>query len=206
MNYEMIFYHAGKTAEIQKLIDSSLSGFSMQLENAFAAVTPMELSKQLAKSVCRSRLILVIGGSGSEDDCDTILGKVLTPKSGSINENIIERYGVRAVIRTVSGQAVVQLSGDTEDISCILDELTSELSGFFGAKPVISENMPSDAAIKELDEKMASINRIKVTPTGSTAEKRSGSRLKKLKITIAVLLILAAAQLGAASYLFITHM
>ncbi len=203
MDYEIIFYHAGKTAEIQALIDSSLNGISLHLRNVCAAVSPVELSKQLAVSVSRSRLIVVIGG---DDECETVLGKVLTTKSGSISQETIESYGVRAVVRTVSGQAVVQLPGDTEDISCILDGLVQRLAEYFGTKPETDKKMPAEAAIKELDEKMASINRIKVNVSGSTAEKRTGSRLKKLKITIAVLLLLAAAQLGAASYLFITQM
>ena len=201
MNYEMIFYHAGKTAEIQELIDSSLSGYSLRLGNVSAAADAKELSAQLAASVSRSRLILVIGEEGS----DRILSRVLTSSSESIREELIEGSGVRAVMRTVPGHAVIQLPGDTEDLSCIIDELTARIQEFFGLRPEKNDNISPIEAIKELDKKMASINRIKVTPSGSTAEKRRGGRLRALKITIAILLILAAAQLGAAAYLYITQ-
>ena len=168
----MIFYHAGKTAEIQELIDSSLSGYSLRLGNVSAAADAKELSAQLAASVSRSRLILVIGEEGS----DRILSRVLTSSSESIREELIEESGVRAVMRTVPGHAVIQLPGDTEDISCIIDELTARIQEFFGLRPEKNDNISPIEAIKELDKKMASINRIKVTPSGSTAEKRRGGR------------------------------
>ena len=107
---------------------------------------------------------------------------------------------------TVGEQTIILLPDDTETVNSLIPAIQKKLSEIYHIKNDSIDPPDMDIVIKELDEQMAGTNRVKVTPSGSTAEKTKAASLKKIKVTIAILLILAAVQLGAASYLFITHL
>ena len=79
------------------------------------------------------------------------------------------------------------------------------LSEIYGLEEKNDNAETSEDITDEIDKQLAQTKRVRVVSSGSTAEKRIESRLSALKATIAILLLLAALQIGAASYLFITQ-
>ena len=207
MLYEIIFYHSGKTAELQNIISSGLSPLSLDLRGACAAADAKELSDSLAAAGKRRKLIFVAGGAaeGANSPAE-IIKKVLKPKKGSLNEEKLILDKAEGIIMTVGEQTIILLPDDTETVNSLIPAIKKKLSEIYHIKNDSIDPPDMDIVIKELDEQMAGTNRVKVTPSGSTAEKTKAASLKKIKVTIAILLILAAVKLGAASYLFITHL
>lgn len=207
MFYEIIFYHSGRTAELQNIISEGLSPLSLKLRGGCAAADAKEYSDSLAAAGKRRKLIFTVGGSEEGSDSPQgIIKRVLTPKKGTLKEEKLIIDKVQGVLMTVGDQTIILLPDDTEKVRLLMPTIQKRLSELYDIKLETDDPPDMDTVIKELDTQMAGTNRVKVAPSGSTAEKTKAASLKKLKITIAVLLILAAVQLGAASYLFITHL
>lgn len=206
MLYEIIFYHSGKTAELQTMLEDGLATLELRLAGGYASSDAVELSEKLAAAGKRRNIIFVIGGSeeGNKSPCE-IIKKVITPKKSKLEEEKISSDNAECIIMKISEQSIIFLPDDTEKLISLMPNIRKKLSERYGIKDETQDSTNVNSVIKELDTQMAETKRVRVSPSGSTAEKTKAETLKKLKITIAVLLILAAAQLGAAAYLFLTN-
>ncbi len=206
MLYEIIFYHSWKTAELQTMLEDGLATLGLRLAGGYASSDAVELSEKLAAAGKRRNIIFVIGGSeeGNKSPCE-IIKKVITPKKSKLEEEKISSDNAECIIMTISEQSIILLPDDTEKLISLMPNIRKKLSERYGIKDETQDSTNVNSVIKELDTQMAETKRVRVSPSGSTAEKTKAETLKKLKIKIAVLLILAAAQLGAAAYLFLTN-
>lgn len=206
MNYEIIFYLSGKTAEIQSRLETALAPMSLTLEQAQAAVTPKELANMLSDATKKNRLVFIVGGQNQgKQSAAAVLKKVLGSKKGVIVSEKVESKGRFCEMKSVGEQSIVLLPDEPETADLLMPELKTKLSEKFKLKLPEEDTVSVEDITKELDRKMSGIHRVKIDQTGITAEKRLQSQLTKLRITIAVLLVLAALQLGAASYLFLSE-
>ncbi len=205
MNYEIIFYRSGKTSEIQNILSDRLGGISLSLNEACAAVSPKELTEMLGRAVKRDNLILIVGGEIGKQNTDEVLDRILRSDKAEILLEEIESNGVVCKIRRAKEQTIIVLPDDTERIISVLPELKNKLMDIYKLEEESNDNGFPENIPDEIYKQMAQTKRVRVAPVGSTAEKRALSRLTALKATIAILLLLAAAQLGAASYLFMTQ-
>ncbi len=205
MNYEIIFYHSGKTAELEKILADALEGLGLKQGGGYAAADPEELAAILSGVLKKRRLIFIIGGlDGGCQSTDEILEKVLVPKEESALRDVV--LGGEGRLICCSKQTLVMLPDSATEVRGILQKLKEQLAGIYELEEEERPVAEIENVAEELDKELSSSRRERVTPTGMTAEKRNRSQLAALKATIAVLLVLAAAQLAAASYLFITQM
>lgn len=206
MNYEIIFYRSGKTSEIQNFLSEKLSYISLYLSEACAAVSPKELTEILGRAVKRNKLILIVGDHTGNQSTESILDKILrSDKSDIISKHLKVDNNNVCSIKRANDQTIVILPDNTESIDSVLPELKSNLSEIYSLEEKNDNAEMSEDITDEIDKQLAQTKRVRVASSGSTAEKRIESRLSALKATIAILLLLAALQIGAASYLFITQ-
>lgn len=206
MNYEIIFYRSGKTSEIQNLLSETFSEISLSLNEACAAVSPKELTEILGRAIKRNKLILIVGGDTGKYSTENILDKVLrSDKSEILSETLNSNDDPICRIKRAKDQTIVTLPDDTDKISDILSDLKKNLSDIYKLKKNVDNETVNDNIAEDIDKQMARTKRVRVAPAGSTAEKRVEKKLSALKATIAILLLLAALQITAASFLFITQ-
>ena len=92
MKYEIIFYHSGKTAQIEKTVNSELESSELELSLSSAAVTPEELAEELKKSLKRTDLVFVVGGlDGGEQSTDNVLSIILSSNGSEVrSEKLVD--------------------------------------------------------------------------------------------------------------------
>lgn len=209
MKYEIIYYHCGRTSEIEHELKGCLSAAGMELQYACAAADPKELVKKLTASLKRAGLVIIAaaeekGNSGA----GVVLEKTLMPKKGSRTIKLPSDSddGYFAEIYESGGQAVVLYCAEADNCGGI-KEMRERLAGFFGVEISGEECEDTEKIMEQLDDQMKTVSRVRIAVEGGmTAEKRHKESLKKIRISIAVLLSLAAVLLGAAAWLFISYM
>ncbi len=206
MNYEIIFYRSGKTSEIQNFLSGKLHDISLSLNEACAAVSSKELTEMLGRAIKRNRLILIVSSNTGDQGTEDFLDRILRSDSSDIvSKRIDGDNGAVCSIKCAKDQTIVILPDNTEDIISVLPELKKNLSDIYKLEERSDDSTLPDNIPENIEKNMAQSRRVRVAPAGSTAEKRTESRLAALKTTIAILLFLAAVQIGLASYLFLTQ-
>ncbi len=86
MEYEIIFYHSGKTSETERLLDKKLSKLHLVRRTSTAAVDPQELAEALAHSLTVCDIVIIIGGlDGGRQSTDSILSMILSAKEDHLH-------------------------------------------------------------------------------------------------------------------------
>ena len=67
MKCELIFYLAGRTGQLEELLEELLGGLGVIIAEVTAATSPEELAAALEKGVSRRNLLLVVGGLSRPD-------------------------------------------------------------------------------------------------------------------------------------------
>lgn len=210
MKYEIIYYHSGGTAGLEHRLQAVMQAADMQLQYACAASDPAELTEKLMGALKRTQLVIIAApDENTSQGAGTILEKTLTPTKGSrtIRLPSEKEKPYYAKICESGRQAVVLYcaQADTEGDGII--NLRKKLASFFGTEVTEEKENETEKIMEELNEQMKTVSRVRIaTETGMTAEKRHQESLKKIKITIAVLLSLSAVLLGTAAWLFISYM
>ncbi|MGN1456819.1 MAG: hypothetical protein ACI4XP_02560 [Acutalibacteraceae bacterium] len=207
MDYEIIFYHSGRTAEIEKAINQRLEKTGMNMSQSAAAVSPAELADMLSESLDRSEMVIIVGGlDGGRQSTENVLSAVLSTNGSKMKSNkIVDESGnVSYMIRCLE-QTILVFPDETEIITSMLDaKIISELAEIYKLKPV-QKNTPSiDEIASELDRQLAGISRTR-TNISADSDKMPKKSFIGLKISIAVLTALAALQLAAAGYIYFTN-
>lgn len=207
LNYEIIFYHSGKTSEIEKVISSKLSPVGMEMSQSLAATVPTELAEFLGKSLDRVDTVIIVGGlDGGKQSTDNVLSTVLSTNGSKMKSNkIVDDNGNNGYIIKCLEQTIIVLPDETAVIANMLErKIVSELSQIYKLKPK-SENTPSIESItKELDRQLASMDRVR-TPVAAVQDKKPEKSLKGLKAAIITLTVLSLVQLLSAGYLYLIN-
>lgn len=207
LDYEIIFYHSGRTAEIEKAINQRLEKTGMNMSQSAAAVSPAELADMLSESLNRSEMVIIVGGlDGGRQSTENVLSAVLSTNGSKMKSNkIVDESGNTSYMIRCLEQTILVFPDETEVITSMLDaKIISELAEIYKLKPV-QKNTPSiDEIASELDRQLAGIsrNRTNISADSNKVPKKS---FIGLKISIAVLTALAALQLAAAGYIYFTN-
>ncbi len=206
LNYEIIFYHSCKTAEIEKLISSKLSMIEMNLSQSFAATEPTELAQFLEQSLNRVDSVIIIGGlDGGKQSTDKVLSTVLSGKGSKMDSKKIvdDNENVGYIIKCRE-QSIIVLPDETNVIGIMLDKrIISELSETYKLKKQENKTPPIESIAGELDRQLSSIKRSPVT--GIKIEEQPKKGLKAMKVGIITLGVLGLLQLLSAGYIYLTN-
>ncbi len=204
MNYELIFYRSGKTGEIQLLTEDMLGKINFQISGASACADKNELSETIARSLKRSRLIVIAGrDDGSKDNVRALITKILKPKAQKSENNIIG-IGEKLYYLKSGKQMILILPDQPELIEKSADEICKTVAGEFSQSYKAEKKPDIELIGSKLSEKLEAPSRIKVMPYGSNAEKTNEKKLRLLKIVMISLLSLGILEFAAAVILFFT--
>lgn len=130
MEYEIIFYHSGKTSETERLLDKKLTRLHLTRRTSTAAVTPEELANALQKSLTACDLVVIIGGlDGGHQSTDSILSLILSAKGDSLHcEKLVDDEENLAYCIRAEKQCLLVFPDDPDIMEEMLDKrLLSEL-------------------------------------------------------------------------------
>lgn len=198
MNYELIYYRSSATAEIQHITEKNLSDTGLKLSDAYAAAAPGELADRLSAAVRKVKLIFIV----SEQSGENVLKKILSPKKEANSKTITTENGAKAVIYTSGEQTIILVPGEMDHAEDLLKIIRKKLTEKYHLQEVRDEAPDIGTVSDELDKQLSSVKRVRVTPSGSTAEKRIDSTLKGWRTLFIILMVLAFLQLGAAAYIY----
>ena len=124
MEYEIIFYHSGKTFEAERLLDRKLSGLHLTRRLSAAAVTPEELADQLSGCLSRCNIIVIIGGlDGGQQSTDSILSMILSAQGDSLHcEKLLDEEDNPAYYICAEQQCILVLPDDPAVMETMLDK------------------------------------------------------------------------------------
>ena len=124
MEYEIIFYHSGKTFEAERLLDRKLSGLHLTRRLSAAAVTPEELADQLSGCLSRCNIIVIIGGlDGGQQSTDNILSMILSAQGDSLHcEKLLDEEDNSAYYICAEQQCILVLPDDPAVMETMLDK------------------------------------------------------------------------------------
>ena len=124
MEYEIIFYHSGKTFEAERLLDRKLSGLHLTRRLSAAAVTPEELADQLSGCLSRCNIIVIIGGlDGGQQSSDSILSMILSAQGDSLHcEKLLDEEDNPAYYICAEQQCILVLPDDPAVMETMLDK------------------------------------------------------------------------------------
>ena len=124
MEYEIIFYHSGKTFEAERLLDRKLSGLHLTRRLSAAAVTPEELADQLSGCLSRCNIMVIIGGlDGGQQSTDSILSMILSAQGDSLHcEKLLDEEDNSAYYICAEQQCILVLPDDPAVMETMLDK------------------------------------------------------------------------------------
>lgn len=204
MDYEIIFYHSGKTAETERLLERKLSRIGLDRKTSTAAMSPSELAQCLKKALSRSCTAVVIGGlDGGRQSTDSILSAVLSPRAGKLHsERLVDENGNEAFLIRSGRQCIILFPDETEVIEEMLDKrMLGEMKKFFDLIEDDDDTPSIDDVTVELRKHLSGMS-----PAGSSyalryAEKQN-RELKLLKTLFLSLFAAGAALIAAAVIIF----
>lgn len=210
MKYEIIYYHTGGTSELEHEFRTAMQAAQMELQYACAAADPVELTEKLTAALKRTQLVIIAAADeNTSQGAGTVLEKTLTPTKGSQTVRLPSDKEKRCYAKICQSgrQAVVLYCADADTEGDGIKRLRKRLASFFGTEVTEEKDKATEKIMDELNEQMKTVSRVRIAPSsGLTAEKRHEESLKKIRITIAVLLSLAAILLGTAAWLFVSYM
>lgn len=208
LDYEIIFYHSGKTAEIEKAINQRLRSTGMNMSQSAAAVSPTELADMLSESLERSDTVIIVGGlDGGRQSTENVLSTVLSTNGSKMKSNkIVDDSGNIAYMIRCLEQTILVFPDETDVITSMLDaKIISELTKIYKLKPV-EKNTPSiDEIANELDRQLAKVSRTRTNIAVAESDRPKEKSFIGFKISIAVLTALAAVQLIVAGCIYLMN-
>ena len=204
MKYEIIFYHSGKTAETERLLEKKLGRIDIERQATTAAMSPAELAGALKRSLSRSNAAVIIGGlDGSRHSTDSILSSVLSSKAGKLkSERLVDDEGNEAFLIRAGRQCIILFPDETEIIEEMLDKrMLGEIKKFFDLTESDDDRLSIEYVTNELRSHLSGMS-----PAGSSyalmyAEKQR-RELKLLKVLFLSLLAAGAALIITAIIIF----
>ncbi len=205
MNYEIIFYHSGKTAETERLIEKKMGGFKLERSKTTAATDPEELVSNLNNALKRTELIFICGGlDGSRQSTDSVLSAVLSAGSGKlISEKLIDDKDNIAYIIRAERQLIIAVPDDPEVISGMSDKrIRDELQAIYSLEPDEDEKPSIDEITQKLDEQLKAASSSRIQPINKVALQQEQEQ-KKLLFASVILGVASAALAISAILLYV---
>ena len=204
MKYDIIFYHSGKTAEAERLLERRLLPLGCERERTAAAITPQELGRLLGASVKSSRLVFIIGGlDGGKQSTDSVLSVILSSKDGQIRaEKLVDdNDGLCYLIRSRE-QTIVVFQDDPEIIEFMLENrVLDELKEVYSISGEESGLPSFESVAGELRTQLSGMKMSRPAPLNE-AVKREEKALKIMRAAIIALIAVGASLIAAAVILF----
>ena len=200
MDYEIIFYHSGKTAEIERMLERRLESLGLTRSISAAAADPSELAEMLGKSLSRCELIFVVGGlDNSAGSTDNVLSSVLSSEKGKLSsERLIDDNENTAYLIRSEQQLIAVVPDETEVIEKMLEKkIVVEIKTVYSLSEQNDEK-PSIKEIKdELDKQLNELGRTKISVPEQSENHSENSKdvLLYLSVSLGIVsvLLLAAA-------------
>lgn len=200
MDYEIIFYHSGKTAEIERMLERRLESLGLTRSISAAAADPSELAEMLGKSLSRCELIFVVGGlDNSAGSTDNVLSSVLSSEKGKLSsERLIDDNENTAYLIRSEQQLIAVVPDETEVIEKMLEKkIVIEIKTVYSLSEQNDEK-PSIKEIKdELDKQLNELGRTKISVPEQSENHSENSKdvLLYLSVSLGIVsvLLLAAA-------------
>ncbi|MGN0537258.1 MAG: hypothetical protein ACI4M3_04715 [Acutalibacteraceae bacterium] len=209
MDYEIIFYHAGMTAENENALTKALAVLPMVQTGACAATTPKDLAKELSNSLSRVKSVFIIGGlDGGTQSTERILSKILSGKKSDLTSNKIELPNVseKGYFIRCMDQTIVVLPDNSQVIErMIANPVLSELEKVYSLKRKEQDEYPNIREISnKLDTQLSDAARTRVTtPKVAVLAEEIQERSRGAKLAISILLFFAGAEFLAAVILYL---
>ncbi len=210
MDYELIYYTAGRTAEVERVLDKNLSQMGLSHSAGEAATTTSELANALAKKLKKSQLIFVIGGlNNGYDSTDKILSKILVTNDSNVFSKRVDGEKNSGYIIRAIGQTIVILPDEPDEVSNILKNgIISDLAITYSLKTPKEETNNVDDIMQNLDESLSGVQRVRLI--SAPPKPKFYKRSRRAKVIIGVLIALGAvlaiaATAVAAIYYFIPY-
>ena len=137
MKCELIFYLAGRTGQLEELLEELLGGLGVIIAEVTAATSPEELAAALEKGVSRRNLLLVVGGLSRPDERNAArqAAKLLSQPLSSVNPpvfrngvSLTEDHGRPEGFFLESGrQSLLLLPDDPGTVEALFDRQVTEL-------------------------------------------------------------------------------
>ena len=137
MKCELIFYLAGRTGQLEELLEELLGGLGVIIAEVTAATSPEELAAALEKGVSRRNLLLVVGGLSRPDERNAArqAAKLLSQPLSSVNPpvfrngvSLTEDHGRPEGFFLESGrQSLLLLPDDPGAVEALFDRQVTEL-------------------------------------------------------------------------------
>ncbi len=196
VSYDIIFYHSGRTAEAERLLQKRLESLRLIRRHSGAAVSPRELAKRLDRSLRRSDAVFIIGGlDGGKQSTDTILSLVLSSRGASLNcEKLVDEEGNISYLIRSQRQCIIVMPDEPEVMDAMLKKrLRDQLGTFYSLSDSSESPPPIEEITKEL-EKQLSASGPSMLSRENTYAREKRRELKRLQI-IAFAVLAAGALL-----------
>lgn len=206
MDYELIYYTAGRTAEVERVLDKSLSQMGLSHSAGEAATTTSELANALSKSLKKSRLIFVIGGlNNGYDSTDKVLSKILVSNDTNVFSKRVDGDKDSGYIIRAMGQSIVILPDEPEQVTSILNNgIISDLAETYSLKLPEEETSNVEDVMQNLDESLSGVQRTRLISAPPKPKLYKRSRRAKVLIgvlvAVGIVLALSAAAVALAYY------
>lgn len=218
MKCELIFYLAGRTGQLEDLLQECLSGLGIGLAEVTAATNEEELAAAVGKGVSRRNLLLIAGGLSKPDDQNTArqMSKLLSLPLSSVNPPVF-RNGISlsagenrpgGFFLESGRQSLLLLPDDPDVVEALLDrQALTLLQKKYGLSSERREEPERRA--RELQEEIQESEQALGGAVHSQAPKSFGAapcgKKKGSKKALWLLLVLAVIVLAAVAALLMTH-
>ncbi len=199
MNYEIIFYHSGKTAETERLIEKNFGNLRLKKRTTEAAVRPEELGTMLGRALKKADIVVIIGGlDGGVQSTDMILSSILSAKGSGLKcERLIDDDDNIAYMIGAGKQNILVFPDETEVIGTMLEKRINQRLKTQYSLTEVSEDIPSFESVKkDLEDQLQGQDKMR---SGYAEEyvRKEKTELKKLRIIIAGVSVLGAVLAAA---------
>lgn len=202
MDYELIYYTAGRTAEMEHILDKKLSPIGLSHSAGEAATNKSELADALARGLKKSRIIFVIGGlNNGYDSTDKVLSKILISNDAEVSSKRVDGDKNSGYIIESDNQTIVVLPDNPDESENMLDSgIIPELIRIYSLKVVEEEKTDIDGIMTKLDEELSGTQRVRLISAPPKPKLYKRSRRAKALIGI---LFASGAALAVTAFILV---
>lgn len=205
MDYELIYYTSGRTAEMERVLEKALSPIGLSQSMGTAATDKSELADVLSKGLKKSLLIFVIGGlNDGYDSTDKVLSKILVSNDENVSIKRIDGEKTSGYIIRSNEQIIVALPDEPEETDIILHGgIISELSETYSLTTEEEKAEDIGDVITKLDKELSQTDRVRLV--SAPPKPRLYKRSRRAKIIIGILLTVGISAAIAAGILTLIY-
>ncbi len=203
--YEIIFYHSGRTAETERLLKTKLSRLGLECHASAAAVSPAELADTLKKLLTACDIAVIIGGlDGGAQSTDSILSMVLSSKCDTLQcEKLVDDEHNLSYWIQAEHQCILVLPDDTEVMEAMLEKrMLSKLKNTYQLSEETDESPSIATVTAELRQQLSNRQHTAAAYSAQIA-RRQQAQLKRMLLWTVLAFAAGGLLLAAAVLLFL---